>query len=119
MYRIRKTKNMGYGVFTNKSFESESIIGKVCVKGAIPYITVGRLIYDGWCETHPLGRYINHSSEPNCNVIHNDNIINLVSNTAIKQDDELTMNYFDIAKIVNLPKETWEEHFYSEGIFDE
>ncbi|MBS3110035.1 SET domain-containing protein-lysine N-methyltransferase [Candidatus Woesearchaeota archaeon] len=40
-----------------------------------------------------LAKYINHSCEPNCNIMFDDNKIYIVANKEIKAGEELTYNY--------------------------
>jgi len=117
MFKIRDTGTIGLGVFTTKKLNRGVLVGEVCLKGVKPYINAGRLIHDDWCETHPLGRYINHSSNSNCDIVQLNDVIDLVTNQFVKIEEELTMNYFDIARMINIPEELWEEYFYTEGIF--
>ena len=62
-----------------------------------------RAIYDGWIETNPLGRYINHNPIPNCEVLLDGEFIKLYSIKDIKKHEELTIDYIEMSRVVGLP----------------
>ena len=64
-----------------------------------------RIIYNGWVETNPLGRYINHNRDNNCDLLLSGDTIKLVTNRDIRLHEELTVNYLHIIKAINLPDE--------------
>jgi hypothetical protein len=63
-----------------------------------------RIIYNGWIETNPLGRYINHNRTPNCKVILDGDTVKLYSINNIDMWEELTVNYLDFANVIEMPE---------------
>jgi len=64
-----------------------------------------RMIYNGWIETNPLGRYMNHNRDNNCDLYLSGDVIKLVANRYIRLHQELTVNYLHIIKAINLPED--------------
>ena len=127
--RIRNAGIIGRGIFTVEKLNKGTFVGEIFLTGEQPLhfntdIESGRRAgrsgnkfgYGDWRETYPLGKYVNHSYDPNCDVIEEDSSINLVTNIEILSRAELRCNYFEIAKIIKILKSDWEDIFYSRGI---
>ena len=127
--RIRNAGIIGHGIFTIEKLNKGIFVGEILLNGEQPLhfntdIESGRRVgrsanklgYGNWRETYPLGRYVNHSYNPNCDVIEEDSSINLVTNIEILSRAELRYNYFDLAKIIKIPESDWEDIFYFKGI---
>ncbi len=102
MYSLYKFKTRGIGVISNKKIDKDTFIGNYFTKNE-PITNESRLIYEGWVETNPLGRYLNHSRNSNCNLILNGDIIEIYTNKEISIFEELTVNYLDVIDIIELP----------------
>lgn len=102
MFRKYNFKSRGVGIISSKLIPSNTFIGNYFTKTET-ITTESRLIYEGWVETNPLGRYLNHNRISNCNLILDNNVIKIYSNKDINQFEELTVNYLDVIKIIELP----------------
>ena len=98
MYCILKTKNKGFGVFSNINIPKHTNIGSYITKNENKY---GRKITDDFWEDE-LGRYVNHSTEPNCEMSLIDDTYHLFSLFDIKIGDELVIDYTIIEKILKV-----------------
>src|SRR5574343_1527347 len=79
---IKESKINGIGLFATK------LIPKFTEIGVSHYE-----LYDLFIRT-PLGGFINHSNQPNCNTVKNHNYTHsLVTLEVIMPDTELTLNY--------------------------
>ena len=126
--RIRNAGIIGRGIFTVEKLNKGTFVGEIFLTGEQPLhfntgIESGRRVgrsanklgYGDWRETYPLGRYVNHSYDPNCDVIEEDSSINLVTNIEILSRDELRCNYFEIAKITKIKESDIENIFDTEN----
>lgn len=104
MYCLYNFKTRGIGVISNININADTLIGNYISKNEI-ISSQSRLIWDGWIETNPLGRYINHNSNSNLYCVKKNNIIQVYSKYEIDKDTELTVNYMEIIKLINLPHE--------------
>lgn len=102
MFKKYNFKTRGIGIVSTKYINNNVYIGNYFDKSH-PITSESRLIYEGWVETNPLGRYLNHNRIPNCNVILDNDIIKIYTNRDINQFEELTINYLDVIKIIELP----------------
>jgi hypothetical protein len=68
MFRKYNFKSRGVGIISSKLIPSNTFIGNYFTKTET-ITTESRLIYEGWVETNPLGRYLNHNRISNCNLI--------------------------------------------------
>ncbi len=102
MYSLYKFKTRGVGVISNKQIDKDTFIGNYFSKKE-QITSESRLIYDGWIETNPLGRYLNHNSNSNLYFIKSDDKIELYSKHTIKVNTEMTVDYFEIKNLINLP----------------
>ena len=80
---IKESKIHGLGLFATKDIKAKIIIG-----------VSHHYLWDTVVRT-PLGGFINHSKEPNCELIRmwNSSISNLKTLNIIKPGDELTLKY--------------------------
>lgn len=104
MYCLYNFKTRGIGVISDININADTLIGNYISKNEI-ISSQSRLIWDGWIETNPLGRYINHNSNSNLYCVKKNNIIQVYSKYEIDKDTELTVNYMEIIKLINLPHE--------------
>ncbi len=84
MLTIRDSSIHGLGLYATKKIEAGFNFG-------ITHIKDDRF-EDGYIRT-PLGGFFNHSENPNCEVVHSEEFINLVSLKEIEPGDELTCFY--------------------------
>lgn len=104
MYCLYNFKTRGIGVISTININADTLIGNYISKNET-ISSQSRLIWDGWIETNPLGRYINHNSNSNLYCVKKNNIIQIYSKYEIDKDTELTVNYIEIIKLINLPHE--------------
>ncbi len=79
----RESKAHGFGMFATKQFNAGYAIGPVRLEG----------------KRTPLGRYTNHSGEPNTMFVNNFGDLHMVAIKDIKKDDELFVDYRQAAKV--------------------
>lgn len=101
--RIYESDIHGLGVFSTKEFTSDVDVGKSHI--GIGFIN-GKLIAG---EATELGRFQNHSNEPNCinKIIGND--LHMVTTKEIVPGDELVVDFYQNANIcINIENsESW------------
>jgi hypothetical protein len=102
-YSRYRFKTRGIGIISNTQIKKGTYIGN-CASKFENITKESRLIYDGWIETNPLGRYINHNRNPNCKVILDGDTIKLYSMNDIDMWEELTVNYLDFANVLEIPE---------------
>ena len=103
MYSLYKFKHRNIGVVSDINISYGTYIGNYFSKKE-QLSSESRLIYDGWIETNPLGRYLNHNLDCNLNLVKKDNVIELYANRNIPKHTELTVDYTNIVKLINLPE---------------
>ena len=108
-FKVVEFQTRGKGLITEDTIFPGTIIGTYLSKDLEP-ITEGRILYDGWIESIPIGRYVNHSRTPNSNVSLEGNNIYLISNNVIDYRDEITVNYLEVAELINLPKSEYSKY---------
>ncbi len=113
MFKKHNFKSRGIGIISSISIPSNTFIGNYFTKSET-ISTESRLIYEGWVETNPLGRYLNHNRIPNCNLELDGDSIKIYTNRDINQFEELTINYLDVIKIIELPMRLINKY----GVFD-
>jgi hypothetical protein len=113
MFKRYKFNSRGIGIISSKIIPINTLVGNYLTKKE-PITAESRLIYDGWVETNPLGRYLNHNRNPNCNLIINEDVIEIYTNREIVVFEELTVNYLDVINIIELPIRLTNKY----GIFD-
>ncbi len=102
MFKRYKFNSRGIGIISSKIIPFNTLVGNYFTKKE-PITNESRLIYEGWIETNPLGRYLNHNRTPNCNLILKNDIIQIYTNREISVFEELTVNYLDVINIIELP----------------
>jgi hypothetical protein len=102
MIRKYNFESRGIGIISSKPISYNTFIGNYFSKFE-PITIDSRLIYDGWVETNPLGRYLNHNRIPNCNLLLNNDVIEIYTNKDINKFEELTVNYMDVISLIELP----------------
>lgn len=95
-------RTRGIGLITTKPIQKNSLVGNYLEKNII-VSSESRPIIDGWIETNPFGRYLNHNANPNLYFVVKKNKIEIYSKHDIKEYTELTVNYIDILKLLNIP----------------
>ncbi len=113
MFKKHNFKSRGIGIISSISIPVDTFIGNYFTKSET-ISTESRLIYEGWVETNPLGRYLNHNRTPNCNLELDGDSIKIYTNRDINQFEELTINYLDVIKIIELPIRLTNKY----GVFD-
>ena len=78
-FKVVEIQTRGKGLVTEDTIFPGYPIGIYLSKNLTP-IVEGRVLYDGWIESTPIGRYVNNSNSPNCNVSLNGKDIYLISN---------------------------------------
>tara|TARA_B110000495_G_C22670771_1_gene396466 strand:+ start:337 stop:636 length:300 start_codon:yes stop_codon:yes gene_type:complete len=81
---IKESKVEGLGLFATQAILSNILLGITHVKNDD--------FEDGYIRT-PLGGFINHSENPNCEKIENHGIVELRTSKEIKKNEELTLKY--------------------------
>lgn len=113
MFKKHNFKSRGIGIISSISIPSNTFIGNYFTKSET-ISTESRLIYEGWVETNPLGRYLNHNRISNCDLKLDGDIIKIYTNRDINQFEELTINYLDVIQIIELPMRLTNKY----GVFD-
>jgi hypothetical protein len=80
---LRKSKIHGYGIFTSDAFKADRIL----VDQATHI-----LCNDSFVRT-PIGAFINHSDDPNCTLVKDNDIYRVKSLRKLKRGEEVTVNY--------------------------
>jgi hypothetical protein len=107
----------GVSVFANKKFVYGEVIGEYVV---LSNNGNGRKLHNGMYESDILGRYCNHNTISNTNLIETkNNTIILITNEDINIGDEITTNYSDLEKLLNAPPLTYyKEYFNNTKLYD-
>tara|TARA_Y100000401_G_C8302647_1_gene215060 strand:- start:505 stop:810 length:306 start_codon:yes stop_codon:yes gene_type:complete len=83
---IQNSKIHGQGLFTDKKIKPEVVLG-------LSHIKIPNSSFDNELIRTPLGGFINHSDEPNCELIESEVAFYLVTKSSLKRGDELTVKY--------------------------
>lgn len=89
----------GFGVFTMNSIPKDKWLGVYIIDKSIKNKSFNFTItFAGnnttlFYETIPFGRYMNHSDNPNCDIVFDSEIFYIRSNTDIQRGDELMVDY--------------------------
>jgi hypothetical protein len=102
MIQTYNFKSRGIGIISSKPITQNTFIGNYFTKFET-ITTNSRLIYNGWIETNPFGRYLNHNRIPNCNLILENDTIKICTNRNINELEELTVNYMYVISLIELP----------------
>lgn len=103
MYLKYNFKTRGVGLISSSFISKNKYIGNYLSRNET-ITNESRAIYNGWIETNPLGRYLNHNKNSNCIVKLDGDFIKLYSKTDINKSEELTINYLDVIKLIELPE---------------
>jgi len=109
IYSFYNFRTRGVGLISNKFIPKSTFIGNYFVKKELIGPT-DRFIYNDWYETNPLGRYLNHNKNNNCDFILLDNTVRIISNKDINKNEEITVNYLSAVKCIEIPSEICEEY---------
>lgn len=102
MYSFYNHKDKGICLITNIKLNKGTILGPYLIKH-------GKLIkdcveiIDGWVESYPLGRYLNHSTKPNLQFKYTEDTISVITSSEIEAGEELTVDYIEIKDILTIP----------------
>lgn len=109
MFTKYKFKSRGIGLVSTKKISKDIYVGDYFTKFE-SITTESRFIYDGWIETNPLGRYLNHNKKPNCKLILDGDTIRIFTDTNINEYEELTINYMKVIQLIKLPESLIEKY---------
>ena len=101
---IKNIPKKGYSLFSKKDIDKNQVIGKVISK---IQKNNGRELPNGFFETKIIGRYVNHSNSPNTKAKSKNDEYFLVSIKNIKKDQEITVDYGSIEKILGVEPGTF------------
>jgi len=99
LYVIQQVPNKGYGIVLQSKFNIGDEIGKLI--SSTPN-KIGRKIKRTAHETDVLGRYSNHSNNPNVKYDMRDGEVYLIANKNINAGDELLINYKDLEDLLGM-----------------
>jgi len=99
LYVIQQVPNKGYGIILQSKFNIGDEIGKLI--SSTPN-KIGRKIKRTAHETDVLGRYSNHSNNPNVKYDMRDGEVYLIANKNINAGDELLINYKDLEDLLGM-----------------
>ena len=99
LYVIQQVPNKGYGIVLQSKFNIGDEIGKLI--SSTPN-KIGRKIKRTAHETDVLGRYSNHSNNPNVKYDMRDGEVYLIANKNINDGDELLINYKDLEDLLGM-----------------
>ena len=102
MFTTCPIRNKGIGIVTSKEISQGTFVG-VYLKRGIELVKDCKYIFNGWAETYPLGRYLNHSYSPNLSFEVTNCEIKLYSNIDIAKEVELTVDYIKLKDLLFLP----------------
>jgi hypothetical protein len=109
MFKRYKFNSRGVGIISSKIIPRNTLVGNYFTKTE-PITIQSRFIYDGWIETNPLGRYLNHNNIPNCDLVISGDTIEIYTNKEIPVFEELTVNYLKVIELINLPQSLIERY---------
>lgn len=109
MFKKHNFQTRGIGLISTKEIPKDVYIGNYFTKFE-PITIESRFIYDGWIETNPLGRYLNHNRLPNCRLSLDGDTIKILTNNHIEESKELTVNYLEIIELIKLPQSLIERY---------
>jgi hypothetical protein len=101
MYRIDNSDIANIKIVTTSPINIGEVVGIWVSKEAIDdncRFLFQKHMTDKWYESSDLGRYCNHSFNPNVDVSFKDNMLLLVSNNFIELNTEILVDYRMITK---------------------
>ena len=84
--KIKNSKIDGQGLFTDKNITAETVLGMSHIKAPTGS-------FENDVIRTPLGGFLNHSNEPNCELVETKAAFYLTTISTIKNGDELTVKY--------------------------
>lgn len=99
--RLKKSRIEGIGLFTQQPYPALTNLGVSHV--LLERHPIGDGVVGDFIIRTPLGGFINHSVEPNCEVRFEHNLWTLHTTKKIRAGLELTINYFDCPEITSIP----------------
>ena len=108
MIQPYKFETRGVGLITDRLIPKGAFVGNYVLKN-VPTSPLQRHIFDGWVETDPFGRYLNDDKNSNLEFNLNNEAVEVFARDAIQPYTELTVNYFDLVELLNIPKNIIEE----------
>ena len=102
MYTFYKFKTRGIGLISTQFIKKDTYLGDYYSK-EISSSPTTRHVFDGWIETDPLGRYLNHSINCNTYLLPDTYRVKIYSLTDIQVNTEVTVNYLKVGESINLP----------------
>ena len=99
LYIIQQVPDKGYGIIFVSDVNQGDEIGKLISNTPNK---IGRKIKRTAHETDVLGRYSNHSDNPNVDYDMRDGEVYLIANQDINSGDELLINYVDLENLLGM-----------------
>ena len=84
--KIKNSKIDGQGLFTDKKIKADTVLGMSHIKAPTGS-------FENDVIRTPLGGFLNHSNEPNCELVETKAAFYLTTISTIKNGDELTVKY--------------------------
>ena len=84
--KIKESKIDGQGLFTDKNITAETVLGMSHIKAPAGS-------FENDVIRTPLGGFINHSNQPNSELVETDAAFYLVTLSDLKSGDEITVKY--------------------------
>jgi len=84
--KIKDSKINGQGLFTDKNITAETVLGISHIKAPIGS-------FENDVIRTPLGGFVNHSNEPNSELVETDAAFYLVTLSDLESGDEITVKY--------------------------
>ena len=84
--KIKNSKIDGQGLFTDKKIKADTVLGMSHIKAPIGS-------FENDVIRTPLGGFINHSNQPNSELVETDAAFYLVTLSDLKSGDEITVKY--------------------------
>jgi len=84
--KIKNSKIDGQGLFTDKKIKADTVLGMSHIKAPTGS-------FENDVIRTPLGGFVNHSNEPNCELVETKAAFYLTTISTIKNGDELTVKY--------------------------
>lgn len=102
MYKTSSIVHKGVGIVASKEIKEGTFLG-VYFKKDIELIKDCSYVFNGWIETYPLGRYLNHSFSPNLSFEITNCEVQLYTNIAVSRETELTVDYLKLKNLLFIP----------------
>ena len=103
-FLVKKIPVKGYSLFSKKNISEGQKVGKLLTKEKGE---IGRKLEGGLYETDLVGRYINHSYNPNTLIEVIDGEVYIFSKKEISEGEEITVDYGEVEKFLGVPPNTY------------